>query len=53
MFLFNQEKKQPLGIVKACYQKAGSDNLSVLINQLLYSFETKPTACLGSGSAAA
>lgn len=53
MFLFNQEKKQPLGIAKACYQKAGSDNLSVLINQLLYSFETKPTACLGSGSAAA
>lgn len=38
--------------MKACYQEAGFDNLSVLINQL-YSLETKPTACLGSGSIAA
>lgn len=39
--------------MKAYYQEAVSDNLSVLINQLLCSFETKPMACLGGGSIAA
>lgn len=52
-FLYNQEKRKSLGTAKTCYQEIGFDNLSVLINLLLHSFETKPTACLGSGNTAA